>query len=167
VKKVINAARGFGADAWNLGQIGNRGPFDGFERAEMAQQGTFASRSDAGNLLQSGFANVAAAALAMGPDGKPMSLVTQALDKVEHRIARRQAERLPASHVKRFSPSIAIGTLRNAHQRNIYDTESGQRLARCAKLPLAAVDKDQVGPGLIGVLFIRGGWSGSGRFSLM
>jgi hypothetical protein len=156
VKKFINAARGLGADAWNLGQIGNRGPFDGFERTEMAQQGTFASRSDAGNLLQSGFANVAAAALAMGPDGKPMSLVTQALDKVEDWIARRQAERLPASHVKRFSPSIAIGTFRDAHQRNVYDTEPGQRLVRCAKLPLAAVDEDEVGPGLVGVLVV--GW---------
>jgi hypothetical protein len=36
VKKVIDAARSLGADAWNMDQIGNRGPFDRFERAEMA-----------------------------------------------------------------------------------------------------------------------------------
>src|ERR1700733_10571908 len=82
VKKVINPSCGFGADAWNLAQIGNRGPLDRLEGAEMAQKRPFAGGSDAGDLLQPGFADVAAAALAVRPDGEPVRFVAQALDEI-------------------------------------------------------------------------------------
>jgi hypothetical protein len=36
MKKIIDAARGFRADAWHLRQIRNGGSFDGLERPEMA-----------------------------------------------------------------------------------------------------------------------------------
>ena len=41
----------------------------------MAQQRALAGRPDAGDLLQAGLADVAAAALAVGADGEPMRFV--------------------------------------------------------------------------------------------
>src|ERR1700724_2057108 len=111
VKKVINPSCSFGADTRNLAQIGDRGPLDGLQGTEMAQQGPLARRPDAGNLLKPGFADVPAAALPVRPDGKPMGLVAQALHEIEHRIARRQAERLPPRHMEGFAPRIAAGAL--------------------------------------------------------
>src|SRR5271170_7780367 len=96
VEKVINPSCGLVADAGNLAQIGDRGALDRLEGAEMAQQGAFAGRADAGDLLQPGLADVAAAPLAVRPDGKAVGLVAQALDEVEHGVARRQLERRPA-----------------------------------------------------------------------
>src|SRR5262249_53398141 len=58
----IDAPRGFGADALDLHQIGQRGSFDRFQRAEMQKQRAFAGRSDARNFLQTGFAEIAFAA---------------------------------------------------------------------------------------------------------
>ena len=83
-----------------------------------------------------------------------MSLVAQTLDEIEDRVARRQAERFLARHVKRFSPGVAIGTLRDANQWNIQDTEPSQCLACCAKLTLATIYEDEVGPGLLGILVV-------------
>src|SRR6202042_3199981 len=74
VKKVINPSCSLVPDAGDLPQIGDRGPFDRLERTEMAQQGPLAGRPDAGDLLQAGLADVAAAALAVRPDRKAMRL---------------------------------------------------------------------------------------------
>src|SRR6516165_9415051 len=82
VEKVINPSCSLVADAGNLAQIGDRGPFDRLEGAEMAQQGALAGRADAGNLLQAGLADVPAAPLAVRADGEAVGLVPQALDEV-------------------------------------------------------------------------------------
>jgi hypothetical protein len=56
MEEGIDAPRGFGADALNLHEIGQRGPLYRFERAKMHEQRAFAGRADAGNFLQPGFA---------------------------------------------------------------------------------------------------------------
>ena len=42
MEKFENLAGAFGADAWNLAEIGDRGPLDLLQRSKMMQQGTFA-----------------------------------------------------------------------------------------------------------------------------
>src|ERR1700722_20294159 len=74
VKKFVNPPRRFGADAFDLHQVGDRGALDGFERAEVMQQRPLARRSDAGDLLQAGLAHVARAARPVRADGETMSL---------------------------------------------------------------------------------------------
>src|SRR5580692_2600214 len=94
VKKFVNPPRRFGTDAFDLHQVGDRGALDGFERAEVVQQRAFARRSDAGDLLQARFAHIAGATRPVRADGKTMGLIAQPLDEIEHRIARRQLERV-------------------------------------------------------------------------
>src|SRR5215470_20334077 len=62
MEEGIDAPRGFGADALDLHEIGQRGSFDRFQRAEMQKQRAFAGRSDARNFLQTGFTEIASAA---------------------------------------------------------------------------------------------------------
>src|SRR5271165_6041956 len=87
MEEGIDAPRGFGADAFDLHQIGQRGTFDRFQRAEMQEQRAFAGRSDARNFLQTGFAEIAFTARPMRAYGKTMRLVAQAFDEIKHRIA--------------------------------------------------------------------------------
>src|SRR4029077_10922604 len=63
VEKLVNPPRRFGADAFDLHQVVDRGALDGFQRAEAMQQRALTRRPDAGDLLQAGFAHVARAAL--------------------------------------------------------------------------------------------------------
>ena len=42
MEKLENLAGAFGTDPWNLAEVGDRGPLDLFQRAEVMQQGTFA-----------------------------------------------------------------------------------------------------------------------------
>src|ERR1043166_940587 len=102
VKEVVDPAGGFRADAGDLLQVGNRRALDRLERAEVTQQRAFAGRTDAGDLLKPGFAQVAPAPLAMGADRKPVRLVAQPFDEIEHRIARLELERLASGHEEGF-----------------------------------------------------------------
>src|SRR5258707_15163302 len=54
--------------------------------------------------------------------------------------------------MKGLPPGGAVRPLRDPHDRDVHDPHRGQSLARVAKLPLAAIDEDKVGPGLLGVL---------------
>src|SRR5258705_2048122 len=54
--------------------------------------------------------------------------------------------------MKGLPPGVAVRPLRDTHDRDVHDPERGQSLARGAKLTLAAIDEDKVGPGLLGVL---------------
>src|SRR4051794_15224488 len=88
MEKLEYLACTLGADAWNLGEIGDRCGFDCFQRAEVMQQCAFARRTDSFDLLQAGLAHVLFAKLSMRTDDKAMCLVAQPLDEVEHGIAR-------------------------------------------------------------------------------
>src|SRR5882757_3807721 len=92
VEKLENLAGTLGADAGNLTEVGDRGPLDLLERSEVMQQGTFARRSDARNLLQAGLADVLFAQLAVRADDEAVGLVAQPLDEIEHRVARLQLD---------------------------------------------------------------------------
>src|SRR6202021_2057373 len=93
VEKLENFAGAFGADPWNLAEVGDRGPLDLLQRSEMVQQSALARRADARNFLQSGFANVLFAQFAVRPDHEAMRLVAQPLDEIQYRIARLELER--------------------------------------------------------------------------
>ena len=146
MEEGIDAPRGFGADALDLHQIGQRGSFDGFQRAEMQKQRAFAGRSDARNLLQTGFAQIAFAARPVRAYGKTMRLVAQAFDEIKHRIAWRQLERIPSWNKERFPAGVAVRPFGDGHDRNL-DPKPGQNLARGTELPLPAVDQQEIGPG--------------------
>src|SRR6516165_11833168 len=94
VEKLENLAGAFGADARNLAEVGDRRPFDLFQRSEMVQQGTFARGADARDFLQAGLADVLGAALAMRSDHEAVGLIAQALDEIEHGVARLELDRL-------------------------------------------------------------------------
>src|ERR1700689_4204370 len=151
VEELVNPPRRFGADAFDLHQVGDRGALDGFERAEVMQQRAFARRSDAGDLLQAGLAHVARAPGAMRADGEAMGLVAQPLDEIEHRVARRQLERVAAREEEGFTPGIAVRSLGDGDQRNL-GAELFQDFAGRVELAETAVDQDEIGPG--GILFI-------------
>src|SRR5580704_10297207 len=127
VKKLVNPPRRFGADAFDLHQVGDRGALDGLERAEVMQQCALARRPDAGNLLQAGLAQVLGTARPVRADGEAMRLVAQPLDKIEHRIARRQLERVAAREEEGFAARVEVAE--------------------------AAVDQDEIGPGRVFLLF--------------
>ena len=42
MEKLENLAGAFGADPWNLAQVGDRSPLDFLQRSKVMQQGTFA-----------------------------------------------------------------------------------------------------------------------------
>src|SRR5215471_13669761 len=140
VEKIIDAPRRLGADARRAGKVGERGALDLPQRSEMAQQGALAGRADAGNLLQSGLADVAPAAGAVRADREAMRLVAQSLHEIEHRVAQRQFEARPAGRMEGFATGVAVRTLGDGDERQVGEAERGQRLVRGAKLALAAVD---------------------------
>src|SRR5262245_65992892 len=94
VKEVVDLARGLRADAGHLGEIGRSGPLDRLEGSKMVQQRALARGADAGNFLQARLADVAPPPHAVRAHGKAMRLVTQALDEIEHGLARLELERL-------------------------------------------------------------------------
>src|SRR5580658_250259 len=142
VEELVNPPRRFGADAFDLHQVGDRGALDGFERAEVMQQRAFARRSDAGDLLQAGLAHIARPARPVRADGKTMGLIAQPLDKIEHRVARWQLERVAAREEEGFAAGVAVRTLGDSGQGN-FGAQLGKHVARGIELPEAAVDQDQ------------------------
>src|ERR1051326_7250291 len=155
VEEVIDLAGGFRADAGNLLQVGDGCTLDRIERAEVAQQRAFSARTDAGDFLKAGFAQVASAPLPVRADRKPMRLVTQPFDKIEHRIARPELERIAPGHKEGFTPGVALGALGDGDDRHVADAECVEGLARCRELAEATVDQHQAGPGGF-IRFMRG-----------
>src|SRR5258707_6369774 len=108
VEEVVDLARGLGADAGYLGEIGQRRALDRLERAEMVEQGALAGRADARDLLQSRLADVAAAPDAVRADREAMRLVAQPLDEIERRIARLEPGRLSSGQEEGLHPRVAV-----------------------------------------------------------
>src|SRR5260370_37500320 len=119
MKELINPPRRFGTDAFDLHQVGDRGALDGFERAEVMQQRAFARRPDAGDLLQAGLAHIARPARPVRTDGETMGLIAQPLDEIEHRVARRQLERVAAREEEGFAAGVAVRPLSDGDQRHL------------------------------------------------
>src|SRR6266849_6368028 len=96
VEEIVDLPGGLGADAWHLGEIGERCSLDRFEGSEVMQECPLAGWAYARDFLQAGLADVASPPLPMRTDRKSMRLVAQPLHKIEHRIARLELERFPA-----------------------------------------------------------------------
>src|SRR6218665_3559051 len=82
----------------------------------MLQQGTFAGRADALDLVERVPDDVLLATRAMRADGKAVSLVAEALDKVENRIAVRQHEGVLALHEEFLAAGVALLALGDADE---------------------------------------------------
>src|SRR5712691_4176297 len=95
VEEVVDLARGLGADAGHLGEIGQSCALDRLQRPEMVKQRPLAGRADAGNLLQPGLADVAPSPDAVRPYREAMRFVAQPLHEIEPGITRLELERLP------------------------------------------------------------------------
>jgi hypothetical protein len=54
--------------------------------------------------------------------------------------------------VEGFPSGVAVRPLCDAYHRYVDDPQRGQSFARCSKLTLAAVDEDEIGPGLLDIL---------------
>src|ERR1700730_6675754 len=145
MEEFVNSPRRFGTDAFDLHQVGDRGALDGFQRAEVMQQRAFARRSDAGDLLQAGLAHIARPARPVRTDGETMGFVAKPLDEIEHRVARRQLERVAAREEEGFAAGVAVRPLGDGDQRHL-GAEAGQHFAGGIELAEAAVDQHQVGP---------------------
>src|SRR5204863_7799504 len=78
--------------------------------------------------------------------GEAGGLVTQALDEIEHGIARLEQQRLVAAwEMEMLAAGIAVGPLGDADERDVGDAEGLQQLARDGELSAAAVDQHEVG----------------------
>src|SRR5438270_593337 len=83
VEEIIDLARSFGIDSGHMFQIGGGRALDRLKRAEVTQQRALARRTDTGDFLQSGFADILLSLLPMRADRKAMRLVAQPLDEIE------------------------------------------------------------------------------------
>ena len=99
------------------------GPGDGSRRAEMVQQRLLAARADTGDLVERRAPQGLGPLGAVGADGKPMRLVAQALQEIEHGVARVERERRPSRQKEAFPPGIAVRPLGDPDDRDIGDAE--------------------------------------------
>src|SRR5947209_12999050 len=154
VEEIVDLACRFGIDSGYMFQIGDRGALDRLQRAEVTQQRALARRTDPGDFLQAGFADVLLALLPVRADREAMRLIAHPLDEVQNRIARAQPERLAARHEEGLPAGIALGPLGDADQGNLGNAERGARLACRSELALAAVDQEEIGPRRGGLVFV-------------
>ena len=94
-----------------------------------------------GDLVERRAADRLGAPRAVRADGEAMRLVAQALEEIEHGIARLEAERRLARHEEALAAGVAVGSLGDADHGDVVDAELGQHLARRRELALAAVDQ--------------------------
>src|SRR5204862_6667442 len=127
------------ADAVDGAQVVGTSAGDGFGGAEMLEQRALARRADAGDLVERVGADGLAALGAVGTDGEAVGLVAQALDEIEHGIARLEQQRLVAAwEMEMLAAGIAVGPLGDADERDVGDAEGLQQLARDGELSAAA-----------------------------
>src|SRR4051812_26676295 len=84
------------ADPRDLLEIGKPGPRDRPHRAEMMQQRLAPRRADAADLVELRAAERLLAACPVAADRETMRLVPQALQEVQHGVARIERDRLAA-----------------------------------------------------------------------
>src|SRR6266536_1702975 len=104
VEKLENLAGTLRAHPGNLAEVGDRGPLDLLQRSEVVQKRTLPRRSDAGDFLQAGLADVLFAQLAVRADHEAVRLVAQPLDEIQNGVARLELDRLAARHEQGFAP---------------------------------------------------------------
>ena len=145
MEKVVHQLRGGGVEARRFFEVGEAGFGDVLGRAEGEEQRALARRADARDFVERALDEFLLAPGAMGPDGEAVRLVAQALDEEQRRIAGRKLEGLAALDEEGFPAGVAVGALGDRDQRDPFDAERGQNLARGLELPAPAVDDDEVG----------------------
>src|SRR6185312_8562221 len=107
------------------GDSGHR--FDVLERgstyrtgaAEMVQQRALAGGADARHLVERRAGDVGGAPGAMRADRESMRLVAQALEEIEHRVARLEREGRLARHEEALAAGVAVGPLGDADDGDV------------------------------------------------
>src|SRR6185437_421234 len=136
VEKLENLACALGADARDLAEVGDRGPLDLLQRSEVKQQGALAGRADTGNFLQTRFANVFLAQLAVRADHETVRFVAQPLDEIQNGVARLELDRLAVGQEQGFASGVAVRSFRHAQQRHLGQAEFVQ--GRACRVELAS-----------------------------
>src|ERR1051326_1945172 len=87
-------------------RAGRGGARGGRGRAKGVQRRPLAGWPDAGDLLEAALAQIALAPGAVRADGETVRLVAQPLDEIQHRIARRQLERVAPGNEEGFAAGV-------------------------------------------------------------
>ena len=82
----------------------------------------------------------------MRADGEAVRLVTQTLDEIERRIARRQAERLLAGQEEGFPTRIAVGPLGDGGNLDALDPQFTENCPGGLELAAPAINQNEIGP---------------------
>src|SRR5277367_225005 len=120
----------------------------------MMQQRALAARADTRHLVERRARDVGRPSCTVRADSEAVCLVAQALQEIEHRIARLEREGRLAWHEEAFPAGIAVRPLGDADGGDVLQAEFAQHLARHLELALAAVDQNQVRPMLLAALWI-------------
>src|SRR5205085_2361666 len=90
VEMIVDQFRNPRGNAVDFAQVLDRGAADRLGGAESQQQGAFAARTDAADLVERALDHLLLAARAVRTDGETVDLIAQALDKIKDRVAYRQ-----------------------------------------------------------------------------
>ena len=145
VKMIINALGRLLRDAADGREIGDTRAAHGLGRAEVMEQGALARWANALDLVERIGADGLGAARAMGADRKAVGFVAQALDEIEHGIARFEHDgAIAARNVEVLAAGIAVRSLRDADERDVVDAVALEYLTRDIELAETAVDEHHV-----------------------
>ena len=116
----------------------------------MHEQGLFAFFADSGNFIERIVGDRARSSCSMGSNGEAVRFITDALQKIQHRIIRLEPEGFFAGDKETLPSRIAapagiFSPLGDTDDGNIRDAKIGHRLHGGIKLPLSAIDEQQIG----------------------
>ena len=137
-------------------EVPEPGPGNRSGRTEMMQQSLLAASADALDFIERGAPQGFRPFGAVRGDSKPMRFVAQTLQEIEDRVALIERERRSPRHKEVLPPGIALRPLRDPDDCDLGNAELFEDAAADIKLPLPAVDQDQIGPGApvaFGILF--------------
>ena len=112
----------------------------------MVQQGALAPGADAGDFVELAGDQGLGAARPVRGDREAVGFIPEALEEIQHRVARRELEGFAAVHVKPFAAGITIRAFGDRDQLYVVHAEIRKYSARGRKLAAAAVDQHQIGP---------------------
>src|SRR5690606_3357448 len=114
-------------------------------RTEVLEERAAAYGANARDLVERIGAEGPGALRPVRADGKAVSFVAQALDKVKHRIPWFEHDRRATAWlVKMFASGVAIGPLGDADQGYVMQNQCRQYFARHGKLACATVNQHEI-----------------------
>src|SRR5882762_121973 len=146
MEMLINLFCNAGRNSIDLLEFDEPGARNASRRAEMVEQGLLAPGADPGDVVEQRMADALAALGPVRADGETVRLIAQALQEIEDRIARIEAERRPARQEEALAPGVAVGALGDRRDRDIGDAELAEYLLRDRQLTCPTIDQDEIGP---------------------